>query len=83
MIRYLVIDEGCKISEKDIEGAYIIFSKDDKEESINGKIELIERDDEKKTEMKIKFEGANYKKIKLLKKFKEKLEEEHNIKIGG
>lgn len=82
MIRYLAIDSEAKISEKDIEGAYIIFSKDDKEEIIVGKIELIEREG-KKTEMKIRFEGAIYKKNRFLKKFKEKLEEEQNIKIGG
>ncbi|MBN2693387.1 hypothetical protein JXR93_01870 [bacterium] len=82
MVRYLAIDNEAKISEKDIEGAYIIFSKDDKEEIIIGKIELIERE-EKKTEMKIKFEGAIYKKNRFLKKFKEKLEEEQDIKIGG
>ncbi len=76
MIRFLVVEENAEITKKDIEGAYIKF-KNSKEE-ISGVIEIIKTGD-KKTELKINFEGAHYKLVLFFKKFNKKLKSEQKI----
>lgn len=76
MIRFLVVEQNSKIIEKDIEGAYIKFKSVKKE--ISGVIEIIKIND-KKTELKMNFEGAHYKLVLFFKNFNKKLKSEQKI----
>ncbi len=75
LIRYIVLKKECKILEKDIEGAYIIFTSKD----ISGKIELIKRG-KKKVEMILHWKSAHYKMVLFMKDFEKKLFDEQKIK---
>ncbi len=78
-VRYLRLDEGATITEKDAEAGYVMFDLPDEGELWHGALELVtvEKEDRTVVRLKLRLEGRpDYMEVGILDRLERKLRDE-------